>query len=78
VATKFEKSDTMTVNYFFLNQKRYKNAEFHADFNSVDNVFLKMHTKKFNKQINLTNTSKSGKRACFRHVLVNSFILVHF
>ncbi len=31
------------------NQKRYQNAEFHADFNSVEKVFVKMHKKVINK-----------------------------
>jgi hypothetical protein len=48
VQSKFEKSTIMTLEIFFLkiSRKASKNAEFHADFESVDNFFEKTHKKK--------------------------------
>jgi hypothetical protein len=48
LASKFEKSTNMTFKkvVVFLNQKGIKNAEFHADFKSVEKVFIKKCTKK--------------------------------
>jgi hypothetical protein len=49
-----------------------KNAEFHADFESVEKV-LKKCTKKVTGKTSLTNMSKSEKSAFFRHVFANNF-----
>jgi hypothetical protein len=45
---------------FFKSKKVLKNAEFHADFKSVENSFKKIHEKIISKT-SLTNMSKSGK-----------------
>jgi hypothetical protein len=47
LASKFEKSTNMTFKKFFVDKikKVSKNAEFHADFKSVEKV-LKIFTKK--------------------------------
>jgi hypothetical protein len=54
-----------------------KNAEFHADFESVEKL-LKNAPKKSYKQTSLTNMSKSEKSAFFRHVFANNFFFVNF
>jgi hypothetical protein len=63
----------------FLNKtkKVSKNAEFHADFKSIGKVFKKC-TKKVISKTSLTNMSKRGKNAYFRHVFANIFLMVHF
>ncbi len=55
-----------------------KNAEFHAEFESVECKLLKNAHKKSYKQNKLTNMSKSQKSAFFRHVFANNFFCVHF
>jgi hypothetical protein len=64
----------MTQKQFFLqkNLKRYKKAECHADFESVEKI-VKKCTKKVISQTSLTNKSKSEKSAYFRHVFANNF-----
>jgi hypothetical protein len=66
--------------FFFLknSKKVSKNAEFDADFESVEKVVKKMHQKKVISKTSLTNMSKSEKSAFFRHVFANNFFLVHF
>ena len=54
-----------------------KNAEFYADFKSVEKVLKNAHTKSLSIT-NLMNISKSEKSAYFRHVFVNNFFWVHF
>jgi hypothetical protein len=54
-----------------------KNAELHADFESVEKV-VKKCAKKVISKTSLTNMSKSEKSAYFRHVFANNFLLVHF
>jgi hypothetical protein len=54
-----------------------KNAEFHADFESVEKV-VKKCTKKVISKTSLTNMSESEKNAFFRHGFANNFFLVHF
>jgi hypothetical protein len=49
-----------------------KNAEFHADFESVEKV-VKNAQKKVISKTSLTNMSKSEKSAFFRHVFANNF-----
>ena len=49
-----------------------KNAEFHADFESVEKV-VKKCTKKVISKTSWTNISKSEKSAYFRHVFANNF-----
>jgi hypothetical protein len=49
-----------------------KNAEFHADFESVKKV-VKKCTKKVTGKTSLTNMSKSEKSADFLHVFANNF-----
>ncbi len=44
-----------------------KNAEFHADFESVEKI-VKNAPKKVTSKTSLTNMSKSDKSAYFRHV----------
>jgi hypothetical protein len=44
------------------NQKKKKNAEFNADFKSIENIFKK-GTKKVNCKTSLTNMSKREKSA---------------
>jgi hypothetical protein len=56
-------------------KKVSKNAEVNADFKSVEKVFKKC-TKSY-KQNMLTNMSKSGKCAYFRHAFANNFFKVH-
>ncbi len=63
-------------NFFGKNQKRYKKAEFHADFKSVENVYK--NSQKVISKTSLTNMSKSGKSAYFRHIFANNFFLVNF
>jgi hypothetical protein len=62
----------MAFKKLFLNKiiKVSKNAEFHADFESVE--------KKVISKTSLTNMSKSEKSAFFRHVFADNFFLVHF
>jgi hypothetical protein len=68
LASKFEKSTNIydLKNFFFI-LKGIKNAEFHADFKSVKKVFKKC-TKKVIRKTSLTNISKNGKSAYFRHI----------
>jgi hypothetical protein len=65
---------------FFLkkSQNVSKNAEFHADFESVEKVVKKCTKKKVISKTSLTNMSKSEKSAFFRHVFANNFFLKHF
>ncbi len=75
LASKFEKVVIWPKkNFFFKSKKVWKNAEFHADFESNE----KMHTKKVISKTSLTNMRKSEKSAFFRHVFANNFFLVHF
>jgi hypothetical protein len=68
LASKFEKSSNMTHIFLFtVIKKGLKNAEFHADFKSVEKVFKNAPEKVMSKT-SLTNMSKSGKSAYFRHV----------
>ena len=53
-------------------KKVSKNAEFHADFESVEKV-VKNAQKKVTSKTSFTNMSKSEKRAYFRHVFANNF-----
>jgi hypothetical protein len=55
-------------------KKGVKNAEFHADFESV----VKKCTKKVISKTNLTNMSKREKSAFFRLVFANNFFLCIF
>ncbi len=48
-----------------------KNAEFHANFESVKKV-VKNAPKKVTSKTSLTNISKSEKSAYFRHVFANN------
>jgi hypothetical protein len=57
--------------------KDIKKAEFHADFESVEKV-VKKCTKKVISKKSLTNMSKKWKRAFFRHIFANIFLMVHF
>jgi hypothetical protein len=61
---KFEKSTYMAFK-LFLNQKRYKKTQ---NFMLISNV-----KKKVIRKLSLTNMSKSGKSAYFRHVFANNF-----
>ncbi len=54
-----------------------KNAEFHADFESVEK-FVNNAQKKVISKTSLTNMSKSEKSAYFRHVFANNFFLMRF
>ncbi len=56
---------TYKKNFFEKNQKGVKNAEFHADFQSVEKVVKNAHKKVISKT-SLTNMSKSEKSAYFR------------
>ncbi len=70
----------MTLKIFFFWQKIKmvsKNAEFHADFESVEKV-VKKCTKKVISKTSLTNMSKSEKSAYFLNVFDNNFFLLHF
>jgi hypothetical protein len=58
-------------------QKVIKNAEFHADFDSVEIFFYKMHKKVISKT-SLTYMSISEKSVYFRHMFANNFILYIF
>jgi hypothetical protein len=55
---------------FEKSKKVYKNAEFHADFESVE----KMHQKKVISKTSLTNMSKSEKKVHFSV----TFLLITF
>jgi len=57
-------------------KKVSKNTKFHADFESVEKV-LKNAQKKVISKTSLTNISKSGKSAHFRHLFAYNFVLVH-
>ena len=70
------KSKTHLLNTFFdffKLKKVSKNAEFHADFESVEQVVKKCAKKKVISKTSLTNMSKSEKSAFFRHVFANNF-----
>ncbi len=60
LGSKFEKSTNIALKFFFLKKsiKVSKNAEFHADFESVEK-FLKKIQKKVISNSSLTNMSKS-------------------
>jgi hypothetical protein len=75
LASKFEKRTNMTyTNFFFQSKKVSKNAEFHADFKSIEKSFKKMQgQKKVISKTSLTNMTKSGKSANFQHVFANNF-----
>jgi hypothetical protein len=53
-----------------------KNAEFYADFKTVEKVAKNAHTKS-HKETNLMNVSKSGKSTFFHHFFVNNFLCVN-
>jgi hypothetical protein len=57
---------------FGTNKIVIKNAEFHDNFKSVEKVFKKC-TQKVMSKTNLTNMSKRGKSAYFRHILLITF-----
>ncbi len=59
-------------------KKVLKNAEFHADFESVGKVVKKCTKKKVISKTSLTNMSKSEKSAFFRHVFANNFFFGTF
>jgi hypothetical protein len=79
LASKFEKSTNVTLKKFFgkKSKKVSKEAEFNADFESVEKV-VKNAPKKVISKTSLTNMSKSEKSAFFSHVFANNFFLVHF
>ncbi len=58
-------------------KKVSKNAEFHADFESVEKVVKKCNNKKVISKTSFANMIKSEKSTYFRHVFANNF-LVHF
>jgi hypothetical protein len=62
---------------FFLSKKYIKNAEFHADFKSIEKL-VKKCTKKVISKTGLTDKSESEKSAYFCQVFSKSFFLVHF
>ncbi len=64
-------------NFFWKKIKKGVNAEFHADFKSVEKL-VKNAPKKVINKTSLTNMSKSEKSAFFRHVFANNFYLVNF
>jgi hypothetical protein len=43
LASKFEKSANMAKNFFFKVKKVSKNAEFHADFKSIEKVLQNLN-----------------------------------
>ncbi len=55
-----------------------KNAEFHADFESVEKVVKKCTKKRVISKTSFTNMSKSEKSAFVRHVFANNFFLYIF
>jgi hypothetical protein len=59
-----------TIFDFFLNQKRYQICW---------NSFTKMHQRQLViSKTSLTNMSKSGKSASFRHSFAANFLLINF
>jgi hypothetical protein len=58
-------------------KKVSKNAEFHADFESVEKSVKKCNNKNVISKTSFANMNKSEKSAYFRHVFANNF-LVHF
>ncbi len=72
----FQKVYDHRNNFFEKNEKKNKNAEYHADFESVENL-LKMRKKVISKT-SLTNMSKSENSAYFRHVFANNFFACIF
>jgi hypothetical protein len=54
-----------------------KNAEFYADFRTVEKVAKNAHTKS-SKETYLMNMSKSGKSKFFHHSFVNNLLCVIF
>ncbi len=70
----------MTPKIFCLkkSEKISKNAEFHADFESVEK-FVKNAPKKVTSKTSLMNISNPiEKSAYFLHVFANNFFWVHF
>ncbi len=49
LASKFEKSAKMNFKKIFLEKKVLKNAEFHADFESVEKVVISYKQNKFDE-----------------------------
>jgi hypothetical protein len=76
LASKFENSTNIIFTKFVVkkSKKVSKNAEFHADFKSVE----KVHQKKVISKTSLKNMSRSGKSAYFRHIFANNFFFVNF
>jgi hypothetical protein len=67
------------INFLLKKSKKVsKNAEFHADFKSVDKSCEKMHQKKVISKTSLTNMSESEKSAFFHHVFANNFFFCTF
>jgi hypothetical protein len=67
-------------NYLFekKSKKISKNAEFHADFESVEKVVKKCPDKKVISKTSLTNMSQSEKRAYFQNFFNGFEISVKF
>jgi hypothetical protein len=55
-----------------------KNAEFHADFESVEKVVKKCTKKSYKQNKFDEHGCKREKSAYFRHFFANNFCLVHF
>ncbi len=53
-----------------------KNAEFYADFRTVEIVAKNAHIKSY-KETNLMNMRKSGKSTFFHHSFVDNFLCVN-
>ena len=61
-----------------MSKKVSQNAEFYADFESVEQSCGKMRQKKVISKTSLTNMSKSEKSAYLSHVFANNFFLGAF
>jgi hypothetical protein len=59
-------------------EKISKNAEFHADLESVEKVVKKCNKKKVISKKSLTNMSKKWKKGFFPSHFANNFFMLHF
>ena len=62
---------------FWKKSEKVSNAEFHADFKSIEKV-LKNAQKKVISKTSLTNMSKSEKSAYFCHGFANNYFMGNF
>ncbi len=66
-----------TLRVLKKSNKISKNAEFYADFRTVEKVAKNALTKSYT-ETNLMNMSKSGKSTFFHHIFANPFFVYEY